>query len=304
MQTIYINKYVLEIPSEKSELSVRQAYLIKKHLLNNASPDYLRLLFILINITRPKVGLYYGWHFLVVPTFWRTWLGWGIMKGLEVFGKNVIVNIIRTEPFEEKLKQILAFLNTQEPELIPPFTRKGIFQPFGRYFEGLTLRQFREAYFSLLQYQHQNNDTDKAQIINETLAWLIAPYWLMYLPIVGIVFRQIFIPNDKPHRWAIRAINGLDDAQKQIFFEYYLANLERIKAVYPKFYQGELEPSTEKPNIIQQYYSLKALTQMRSPNGTLDEAIELSRFTDILDSYETEIYRGEAMKKAMDKIKN
>lgn len=301
MKSIYINNFVLEIPSTKDELSGVQAYLIKKHLLNNATPNYLSLLLILVGINRPKVALYYGWQYLVVPTFWRTWLGWAIMKGLELFGKNVIVNIIRTEPFMDELEEVLSFLNDDTPAMLKPFRHKGIFQPFGQYFGGLTLRQFREAYFALLQSKQCTTDAQRTECITEALAWLIAPYWLIWLPIVGDTFRRIFIPHETPHKWAISAIRGLDDAQRHVFFEYYLANLERIKAAYPKFHEGELEASTEKPNIIRQYYSLKALTQMRSPNGTLDEAIELSRFTDILDSYETEIYRGEATKKAFEK---
>ncbi len=301
MRQIAINNHILEIPSSINELSPWQLKRLKAYNLTTSEPDAVILLLLLLNPRNFKIAWWIFYQLEFRPWFYQTLIGKLIVWVLDKFGKDVVVYFVRAEPFLRQIMECISFLKEDTTPLsVKPFKYKYGLQLFDEFFAGLTMRQFREAYFELMLVS-KNADAHIDEV-NTAVAWLIAPYWLTNLPFLGYFFKKIFIPKTEPHKWCMWVASKIDPINKRLILDYFDGQFERTKKLYPEFYKPS-DKAEKSSNEMSSYYSLKGLSQLRSSNNLIEDSVDLSSFTDVIESYEIDIRRSLQLEEELKKNK-
>jgi hypothetical protein len=94
----------------------------------------------------------------------------------------------------------------------------------------------------------------------------------------------------------------IDPITKRLILNYFDGQFERTKKLYPEFYKPS-DKAEKSSNEMSSYYSLKGLSQLRSSNNLIEDSVDLSSFTDVIESYEIDIRRSLQLEEELKKNK-
>ena len=303
MKNIFLNNvFDLEIKSSKSELQPHEIIEIIKMKQNPEIWGFDLILELCSPMMKMKLRVWKWYHNQIENRFNQTWIGKCRIWIMAYFFQQDVTEIIITPEMYQQEAQILTdFLNDKTPTYLPPLPKLGHFQDLHqKAFKNMTVHQFIEAHRCAMMLDQLPTDALKEDALNELIAYSYLPNIAWKIPFVGEIVREYFL-QDKFLKIRKNKVSTLDYITRVLLFDYYNDNMQYLQKLYKEFYSGG--KSEEKTDIRVQYFSMKNLVQLRSPNLIASRKVLMMQITELIDSYETEMVVAEEKLKAIKALK-
>lgn len=300
MKTIFLNSvFYLEVKDNKSELQPHKIIELIKLKQNPDTWGFDLILQLCSPMMRMRLKVWKWYHNQIENRFNQTWIGklriWVLE---EFFQKDVTEITITPEMYWQEAQELTDFLTDKTPTFQPPLPKLGHFQDlYQKAFKNMTVFQFIEAHRCAMMLDQLPTNELKEDALNELIAYSYLPNIAWRIPIFGEIIRK-YLLQDKFLEVRKKQVQKLDYITRGLIFDYYNDNMKYLQKLYKEFYSGG-KSSEERPDIRVQYFAMKNLVQLRSPNLIPTRKILMMQITELIDSYETEMVVAEQKIKAI-----